>query len=37
MKTLDRQKLDATNTTRSNIFAWRGQVTPGLADAGGAL
>ena len=30
MKTLDRQKLDATNKTRSNIFGWRGQSTPVL-------
>lgn len=28
MKTLDRQKLDVTNKTRSNIFGWRGQFTP---------
>lgn len=27
MKTLDRQKLDVTNKTRSNIFGWRGQFT----------
>ena len=27
MKTLDRQKLDVTNKTRSNIFDWRGQFT----------
>lgn len=25
MKTLDRQKLDVVNKTRSNIFGWRGQ------------
>ena len=28
MKTLDRQKLNAINKTRSNIFCWRGQFTP---------
>ncbi|MBI4566925.1 MAG: hypothetical protein HY719_00855 [Planctomycetes bacterium] len=28
METLDRQKLDVTNKTRSNIFGWRGQFTP---------
>jgi hypothetical protein len=28
MKSLDRQKLDVTNKTRSNIFGWRGQFTP---------
>lgn len=28
VKTLDRQKLDAVNKTRSNIFGWRGQFTP---------
>ena len=28
MKTLDRQKLDVVNQTRSNIFGWRGQFTP---------
>ncbi len=28
MKTLDRQKLDVVNKTRSNIFGWRGQFTP---------
>ena len=28
MKTLDRQKLDVVNNTRSNIFGWRGQFTP---------
>jgi hypothetical protein len=28
MKTLDRQKLDVTDKTRSNIFGWRGQFTP---------
>ncbi len=27
MKTLDRQKLDVTNKTRSNIFGWRGKFT----------
>ncbi|HEY9172154.1 MAG TPA: hypothetical protein VI136_07720 [Verrucomicrobiae bacterium] len=28
MKTLNRQKLDVVNKTRSNIFGWRGQFTP---------
>ena len=28
MESLDRQKLDVTNTTRRNIFGWRGQFTP---------
>jgi hypothetical protein len=28
VRTLDRQKLDVTNKTRSNIFGWRGQFTP---------
>ncbi len=28
MKTLDRQKLDVVNQTRSNNFGWRGQFTP---------
>ena len=28
MKTLDRQKLDVVNPTRSNLFGWRGQFTP---------
>lgn len=31
MKTLDHQKLDVTNKTRSNIFGWRGQFTPEFA------
>jgi len=31
MKTLDRQKLDVVNQTRSNLFGWRGQFTPELA------
>jgi len=35
MKTLARQKLDVVNKTRSNIFGWRGQFTPGLANVGG--
>jgi len=30
MRTLDRQKLDVVNKTRSNIFGWRGQFTPEL-------
>ena len=28
VRTLDRQKLDVVNKTRSNIFGWRGQFTP---------
>ena len=28
MKTLDLQKLDVVNQTRSNLFGWRGQFTP---------
>ena len=28
MKTLDRQKLDVVNKTRSNICGWRGQFSP---------
>jgi len=28
MKTLNRQKLDVVNQTRSNIFGWRGRFTP---------
>jgi phosphomethylpyrimidine synthase len=32
-KTLDRQKLDAVNKARSNIFGWRGQFTPGFVAA----
>lgn len=28
MKTLDRQKLDVVNKTRSNLFGWRGLFTP---------
>jgi len=28
VNTLDRQKLDVVNKTRSNIFGWRGQFTP---------
>lgn len=30
MKTLDRQKLDVINQTRSNLFGWCGQFTPEL-------
>lgn len=30
MKTLDHQKPDVVNKTRSNIFGWRGQFTPEL-------
>lgn len=30
MKTLDRQKLDMANKTRSNIFGWRGQLSKKL-------
>ena len=33
MRTLDRQKLNVVNKTRSTIFGWRGQFTPGLANA----
>jgi hypothetical protein len=34
MKTLDRQKLDITNQTRSNtpLRYWRGQFTPECAE-----
>lgn len=32
MKTLDRQKLDVTNKTRSNIFGCRGQFMPEFID-----
>ena len=32
MKTLDRQKLDVANKTRSNIFGWRGQFTPEFVE-----
>lgn len=28
MKTLDRQQLDVTKKTRTNIFGWRGQFAP---------
>jgi hypothetical protein len=28
VKTLDRQKLEVVNQTRSNLFGWRGQFTP---------
>ena len=28
MKTLDRQRLDVVTKKRSNIFGWRGQLTP---------
>ena len=34
MKTFDRQKLDIANKTRSNIFGWRGQVTPEFVEQG---
>ena len=27
MKTLNRQKLDVVNQTRSSLFGWRGQFT----------
>lgn len=30
MKTLDREKLDVVNKTRSNIFGWRRQFAPEL-------
>ena len=34
MKTLDRQKLDVTNKTRSNpaLRDWRGQFTPEFVE-----
>ena len=32
MKTLDRQKLDVADKTRSNIFGWREQFTPEFVD-----
>ena len=32
MNTLDRQKLDVVNKTRSNIFGWRGQFTPEFVE-----
>jgi len=37
MKILDRQKLDVVHKTRSNpaLRDWRGQFTPGLANADG--
>ncbi len=37
MKTLDRQKLDVVNQTRSNpaLRDWRGQFTPELVAASG--
>jgi hypothetical protein len=28
MRLFDRQKLDAVNKARSNLFGWRGQFTP---------
>ena len=31
MKTLDREKLDVVNQTRSNISGWRGHFTPEFA------
>ena len=34
MNTLDRQKLNITNKTRSNIFGWRGQFTPEFVERG---
>ena len=34
MKTLDRQKLDVANKTRSNLFGSLGPFTLGLAGAG---
>jgi hypothetical protein len=33
MKTLDRQKLDVVNQTRSNIFGWRGHLGRLLSGA----
>jgi hypothetical protein len=32
VKTLDREKLDVVNKTRSNIFGWRGQFTPEFVE-----
>jgi methylase of polypeptide subunit release factors len=32
MRTLDRQRLDVVNKTRSNIFGWRGQFTPEFVE-----
>jgi hypothetical protein len=34
MKTLDRQKLNVANKTRSNIFGSRGQFTPEFVRQG---
>ena len=36
MKTLDRQKLDVVNQTRSNLFGWHGQFTPEFVFARGS-
>jgi len=33
LKTLDRQKLDVVNQTRSNLFGWRSQFTPEFVAA----
>lgn len=33
MKTVDRQKLDAINKTRSNVFGCRGQFSQALKEA----
>lgn len=35
MNTLDRQKLDVVNQTRSNLFGRRGQLTPGFVAGRG--
>ena len=34
MKTLDRQKQDVVNKTRSNIFGWRGKFAPEFVQRG---
>lgn len=34
MKTLDRQRPDVVNKTRSNLFGWRGQFTPEFVRQG---
>lgn len=37
MRIRNRQVLDVANKTRSNLFGWRVQFTPGLANAVGVL
>lgn len=32
MKTLDSQKLEVVNRTRSNMFGWRGLFTPEFGE-----